>query len=219
MSFHITTLTQTLSRVWNKRTQGWLERYTYLRTGRSLTATYFISAFWHGLYPGFFLFFMSIPLMTNIERLIKVRTPIFKNLLFNSIFQYFLIYLLNYWFIYLFIYLHVLMFIYFCVYLFIYWLIYFFVCIFNRLFIFFFNFLPFTKNNISSSFRPPVKDQSLCCPWIWRLQHHHLSEDIGCKSVLGHVLGLHYCDDELRCAGRDFDIFLFVILHTQSFLL
>jgi MBOAT, membrane-bound O-acyltransferase family len=50
-----------------------LPRYTYLRSGRSLTATYFISAFWHGLYPGFFLFFMSIPLMTNIERLIKVR--------------------------------------------------------------------------------------------------------------------------------------------------
>jgi MBOAT, membrane-bound O-acyltransferase family len=49
-----------------------MHRYTYLRTGRSLVATYFISAFWHGLYPGFFLFFMSIPLMTNIERLIKV---------------------------------------------------------------------------------------------------------------------------------------------------
>ena len=158
MSFHITTSTQTLSRVWNKRTQGWLERYTYLRTGRSLTATYFISAFWHGLYPGFFLFFMSIPLMTNIERLIKVRTPIFKNFLLNSIFQYFLIHLLNYWFIYFFFYLHV--------HMFIYLFIYFFVCIFNRLFLFFFHFSPFTKNNIFSSFRPPVKDQSLCCSWI-----------------------------------------------------
>lgn len=64
---------QTLSRNWNKRTQGWLERYTYHRTGKSLNATYFVSAFWHGLYPGFFLFFMSVPLLTNVERLIKVK--------------------------------------------------------------------------------------------------------------------------------------------------
>lgn len=65
-----------------------MQRYTYLRTGRSLVATYFISAFWHGLYPGFFLFFMSIPLMTNIERLIKVGNhylSIIKTLQFNSI--------------------------------------------------------------------------------------------------------------------------------------
>ena len=64
---------QTLSRVWNKRTQGWLERYTYNRSGRSLLITYFISAFWHGLYPGFFLFFMSVPLLTEIERAIKQK--------------------------------------------------------------------------------------------------------------------------------------------------
>jgi hypothetical protein len=69
---------QTLSRAWNKRTQGWLERYTYQRTGRSLVATYFVSAIWHGLYPGFFFFFMSLPLFTNIERLVKAKlNPIF----------------------------------------------------------------------------------------------------------------------------------------------
>jgi MBOAT, membrane-bound O-acyltransferase family len=34
---------QTLSRAWNKRTQGWLERYTYLRSNRSLMLTYFVS--------------------------------------------------------------------------------------------------------------------------------------------------------------------------------
>lgn len=27
-------------------------------TGNSLTATYFVSAFWHGFYPGYYLFFM-----------------------------------------------------------------------------------------------------------------------------------------------------------------
>ena len=64
---------QTCSRSWNKRTQGWLERYTYGRTGNSLIATYFISALWHGLYPGFFMVFLTIPLMTNIERLMRAK--------------------------------------------------------------------------------------------------------------------------------------------------
>mmetsp|Transcript_34143 Transcript_34143/g.32569 ORF Transcript_34143/g.32569 Transcript_34143/m.32569 type:complete len:522 (+) Transcript_34143:207-1772(+) len=73
LAFEVAPNIQVLSRAWNKRTQGWLERYTYLRAGRSLVATYMISAIWHGLYPGFFLFFMSVPLMTNIERLIKSK--------------------------------------------------------------------------------------------------------------------------------------------------
>jgi hypothetical protein len=47
------------SRAWNKGTQNWLERYVYTRTGNSLMATYFISAFWHGFYPGYYFFFMS----------------------------------------------------------------------------------------------------------------------------------------------------------------
>ena len=72
VTFETATNIQTLTRAWNKRTQGWLERYTYHRTGGSLVAVYFISALWHGLYPGFFLFFMSVPLLTNIERLTKV---------------------------------------------------------------------------------------------------------------------------------------------------
>ena len=64
---------QLVSRSWNKRTQGWLERYTYRRTGNSLLATYFISALWHGLYPGFFIFFMSLPLFSLIERLSRLK--------------------------------------------------------------------------------------------------------------------------------------------------
>lgn len=69
---------QQLSRSWNKRTQGWLERYTYQRAGRSLLLTYFVSAVWHGLYPGFFVFFMSVPLLTSVERLTRAKlTPIF----------------------------------------------------------------------------------------------------------------------------------------------
>lgn len=57
------------SRAWNKGTQTWLERYVYARTGNSLLATYFISAFWHGFYPGYYLFFLSLPLATAVNRL------------------------------------------------------------------------------------------------------------------------------------------------------
>lgn len=64
---------QNLSCSWNKRTQGWLERYTYSRTGNSLFAIYFISALWHGLYPGFFVFFMFVPVLTAIERQWRVH--------------------------------------------------------------------------------------------------------------------------------------------------
>lgn len=58
---------------YNINMQGWLERYTYHRTNRSLFATYFVSAIWHGLYPGFFFMFMMFPVMTNIERLAKAK--------------------------------------------------------------------------------------------------------------------------------------------------
>ena len=64
---------QSLTRYWNKRTQGWLERYTYHRTNKSLFMTYFVSAFWHGFYPGFFIVFLTVPLFTNIERLMKQK--------------------------------------------------------------------------------------------------------------------------------------------------
>lgn len=56
------------TRSWNKFTQAWLERYVYRRTNGSLAATYFVSAFWHGFYPGYYLFFMSVPLVTNFAR-------------------------------------------------------------------------------------------------------------------------------------------------------
>ena len=64
---------QILSKAWNKRTQGWLQRYTYHRYNDSLNITYFVSAIWHGLYPGFFFFFMSLPLMTEIERMFQKK--------------------------------------------------------------------------------------------------------------------------------------------------
>jgi len=72
-SFETSVNMQSFTRHWNKRTQGWLERYTYNRTNRSLLITYFVSAIWHGLYPGFFFMFMFFPVMTNIERLVKAK--------------------------------------------------------------------------------------------------------------------------------------------------
>lgn len=73
LGFEMAPNIQSLSRNWNKRTQGWLERYYYNRSGQSLLVTYGVSAVWHGLYPGFFFFFMSIPMMTSIERNMKQK--------------------------------------------------------------------------------------------------------------------------------------------------
>ena len=54
---------------WNKKTANWLKRYVYMRTGGSLVATYGMSAFWHGFYPGYYMFFLSVPLMQTCARL------------------------------------------------------------------------------------------------------------------------------------------------------
>lgn len=60
---------KTLSAAWNKKTANWLSKYVYIRTGGSLAATYGMSAFWHGFYPGYYLFFLSIPIMAQCERI------------------------------------------------------------------------------------------------------------------------------------------------------
>jgi hypothetical protein len=78
MGFELAANMASATRAWNKRTQGWLERYTYLRSNKSLFMTYFISALWHGLYPGFFVVFLSMPLLTEVERLVRaVLNPLF----------------------------------------------------------------------------------------------------------------------------------------------
>lgn len=71
LSFETAPNLQTLSKDWNKKTSLWLTRYVYIRTNGSLVATYGMSAFWHGFYPGYYLFFLSIPLMTMCERLAR----------------------------------------------------------------------------------------------------------------------------------------------------
>jgi len=71
---------QVLSKEWNRNTAKWLARYVYMRTGGSLLATYGMSAFWHGFYPGYYLFFLSVPLFTFCERIGRKKlNPIFGN--------------------------------------------------------------------------------------------------------------------------------------------
>lgn len=62
---------QTVIRSWNKRTQGWLERYVYHRSSGSLLATYLFSSVWHGFYPGFYILFFYVAVLTPIERFLK----------------------------------------------------------------------------------------------------------------------------------------------------
>jgi lysophospholipid acyltransferase len=67
---------------WNKFTANWLRRYVYVRvsnTSAKLPMTFFISAFWHGFYPGYYLSFMfSVPLMQCGRAMRKHVRPIFK---------------------------------------------------------------------------------------------------------------------------------------------
>jgi hypothetical protein len=71
---------QTLSKEWNKKTSLWLTRYVYIRTGGSLAAVYSMSAFWHGFYPGYYLFFLSVPLLTVCERMARKKiSPYFSS--------------------------------------------------------------------------------------------------------------------------------------------
>jgi MBOAT, membrane-bound O-acyltransferase family len=73
IAYEFSTNIQSLSRAWNKRTQSWLEQYVYNRTEQSLLTTYTVSALWHGLYPGYFMFFFSAALMSSTERLVRKK--------------------------------------------------------------------------------------------------------------------------------------------------
>lgn len=71
---------KTLSAAWNKKTANWLSKYVYIRTGGSLAATYGMSAFWHGFYPGYYLFFLSVPVMAQCERIGRKKiSPLFAD--------------------------------------------------------------------------------------------------------------------------------------------
>eukprot|EP00612_Vaucheria_litorea_P000872 CAMPEP_0171452384 /NCGR_PEP_ID=MMETSP0945-20130129/512_1 /TAXON_ID=109269 /ORGANISM="Vaucheria litorea, Strain CCMP2940" /LENGTH=470 /DNA_ID=CAMNT_0011977037 /DNA_START=40 /DNA_END=1449 /DNA_ORIENTATION=- len=79
------------TRSWNKMAQNWLEGYVYSRTNNSLTATYFVSAFWHGFYPGYYFFFMSLPLAQQTLRVARknISPHFMTNPTVSSVYKYF----------------------------------------------------------------------------------------------------------------------------------
>ncbi|KAG7352847.1 membrane-bound O-acyltransferase family protein [Nitzschia inconspicua] len=73
IGFELASDVQNMSKNWNKKTSFWLTRYVYIRTGGSLLAVYSMSAFWHGFYPGYYIFFLSVPIATLCDRLAKKK--------------------------------------------------------------------------------------------------------------------------------------------------
>jgi lysophospholipid acyltransferase len=61
------------SQNWNKTTNLWLRRYVYDRVPSSIAlyATYAFSAFWHGFYPGYYLFFCTVAVCAGVHRNIR----------------------------------------------------------------------------------------------------------------------------------------------------
>lgn len=61
------------SQCWNKTTNLWLRRYVYDRAPASVNLyfTYLVSAFWHGFYPGYYMFFLSVAAATMVHRQVR----------------------------------------------------------------------------------------------------------------------------------------------------
>ncbi|EGC40111.1 hypothetical protein DICPUDRAFT_52171 [Dictyostelium purpureum] len=65
-----------ISNCWNIGTSDWLKRYVYLRltppgskpTFFATLATYAVSAFWHGFYPGYYIFFAASTFLTEVAK-------------------------------------------------------------------------------------------------------------------------------------------------------
>ncbi|RKP39542.1 MBOAT, membrane-bound O-acyltransferase family-domain-containing protein [Dimargaris cristalligena] len=64
---------------WNVATNHWLKHYIYLRltpvgakpTLTTTLSTFFVSALWHGFFPGYYLAFMTISVMSNVARTLR----------------------------------------------------------------------------------------------------------------------------------------------------
>ena len=79
LGFELAPDVQLMTKNWNMKTSFWLTRYVYIRTGGNLLAVYSTSAFWHGFYPGYYIFFLSVPLLTFCDRLAKKKiSPYFS---------------------------------------------------------------------------------------------------------------------------------------------
>ncbi|KAI8069350.1 MBOAT, membrane-bound O-acyltransferase family-domain-containing protein [Gongronella butleri] len=64
---------------WNMATNRWLKHYVYLRVTppnkkagmKSSLVTYFVSALWHGFYPGYYIMFLSLALFQTLGRSLR----------------------------------------------------------------------------------------------------------------------------------------------------
>lgn len=70
-----TSVSREVTPAWNIPSQVWLKRYVYTRfraLGLSVSAarfcTFFVSAVWHGLYPGYYIFFIFSAIYVEIGR-------------------------------------------------------------------------------------------------------------------------------------------------------
>eukprot|EP00187_Rhodella_violacea_P003740 CAMPEP_0174886970 /NCGR_PEP_ID=MMETSP0167-20121228/2193_1 /TAXON_ID=38298 /ORGANISM="Rhodella maculata, Strain CCMP736" /LENGTH=487 /DNA_ID=CAMNT_0016123217 /DNA_START=135 /DNA_END=1598 /DNA_ORIENTATION=+ len=70
VGFELSQSLRDASTAWNKTTNRWLRRYIYDRfpAGMNLYITYFVSAFWHGFYPGYYMFFLTVAVATQVHR-------------------------------------------------------------------------------------------------------------------------------------------------------
>jgi len=82
LGFEFATSYQMSSACWNMQTSVWLKRYIYFRAPRgniALYATYAVSAFWHGFYPGYYIFFITTAGVTDVHRRIQTLvSPYFE---------------------------------------------------------------------------------------------------------------------------------------------
>jgi lysophospholipid acyltransferase 7 len=64
---------------WNKTIQYWMAAYIYKRlpfhsNPLKVTLTMLVSAYWHGLYPGYYLTFLSASFYLYVEQTLQVGT-------------------------------------------------------------------------------------------------------------------------------------------------
>lgn len=67
-AFETATNIKDLTAAWNTKTAHWLKNYVHIRTGGSLFMTYGMSAIWHGFYPGYYIFFLFVPVIAMCDR-------------------------------------------------------------------------------------------------------------------------------------------------------
>lgn len=62
-----------MSTLWNPLTSRWLKHTVYERSNRNQLMVYSVSAFWHGFYPGYYMFFLSASVGQTINGMIKKK--------------------------------------------------------------------------------------------------------------------------------------------------